>query len=62
MEFFWSLDEDIRSLKALILFGIRGIAAYAYNCKNLNAYSPTVNNFFSRKSFNFLSNSNKYSL
>ena len=48
MEFFWSLDEDIRSLKALILFGIRGIAAYAYNCKNLNAYSPTVNNFFSK--------------
>ena len=24
-------DEDIRSLKSLILFGIRGIAAYAYH-------------------------------
>lgn len=45
-EILWSLDEDIRSLKALILFGIRGIAAYAYNCKNLNAYSPIVNDFF----------------
>ena len=26
----WTEDEDIRSLKSLILFGIRGMAAYAY--------------------------------
>ena len=25
----WDADEDIRSLKSLILFGIRGMAAYA---------------------------------
>ena len=25
----WSADEDIRSLKSLVLFGIRGTAAYA---------------------------------
>ena len=25
----WNADEDIRSLKSLVLFGIRGIAAYA---------------------------------
>ena len=25
----WNADEDIRSLKSLILFGIRGMAAYA---------------------------------
>jgi len=27
----WSADEDIRSLKSLILFGLRGVAAYAYH-------------------------------
>ena len=27
----WNADEDIRSLKSLILFGIRGVAAYAYH-------------------------------
>jgi hydroxylamine reductase len=26
----WDADEDVRSLKSLILFGIRGMAAYAY--------------------------------
>ena len=26
----WNGDEDIRSLKSLILFGIKGMAAYAY--------------------------------
>ena len=27
----WNANEDIRSLKSLILFGIRGMAAYAYH-------------------------------
>ena len=27
----WNADEDIRSLKSLILFGMRGMAAYAYH-------------------------------
>ncbi len=27
----WQADEDIRSLKSLILFGIRGISSYAYH-------------------------------
>lgn len=27
----WNADEDIRSIKSLILFGIRGVAAYAYH-------------------------------
>ena len=31
MEQLWDADEDIRSLKSLILFGIRGIDAYAYH-------------------------------
>ena len=29
MKNLWEAEEDIRSLKSLILFGIRGIAAYA---------------------------------
>ena len=31
MKRMWEADEDIRSLKSLILFGIRGMAAYAYH-------------------------------
>ncbi|MGI6069759.1 MAG: hydroxylamine reductase [Blautia sp.] len=31
IEHLWTADEDIRSLKSLILFGIRGMAAYAYH-------------------------------
>ena len=27
----WNAQEDVRSLKSLILFGIRGMAAYAYH-------------------------------
>lgn len=38
-------DEDIRSLKSLILFGIRGIAAYAYHAMILGYTDDTVNHF-----------------
>ena len=31
----WSDNEDIRSLKSLILFGISGMAAYAYHARVL---------------------------
>ena len=31
MQQLWDANEDIRSLKSLILFGIRGMAAYAYH-------------------------------
>ena len=31
MNLLWSADEDIRSLKSLILFGVRGMAAYAHH-------------------------------
>ena len=42
----WDADEDIRSLKSLILFGIRGMAAYAYHAMVLGCTDETVNNFF----------------
>ena len=31
----WNADEDIRSLKSLILFGLKGIAAYAHHARVL---------------------------
>ena len=42
----WNADEDIRSLKSLILFGIRGMAAYAYHASVLNYEDAEVNQFF----------------
>ena len=47
----WSADENIRSLKSLILFGIRGMAAYAYHAAVLGYTSPEVNRFFLKALF-----------
>mgnify|MGYP000760634850 CR=1 FL=1 len=46
MQQLWNADEDIRSLKSLILFGIRGMAAYAYHANVLNYEDAEVNLFF----------------
>lgn len=42
----WTADEDIRSLKSLILFGMRGMAAYAYHALMLGKTNDEVNEFF----------------
>ncbi len=42
----WDANEDIRSLKSLILFGIRGVAAYAYHAMVLGYRDEEVENFF----------------
>lgn len=42
----WNADEDIRSLKSLILFGVRGMAAYAHHAWVLGEQSDGVNQFF----------------
>lgn len=42
----WNAQEDIRSLKSLILFGIRGMAAYAYHARVLGYENENVNKFF----------------
>uniref|UniRef100_UPI003FED587C hydroxylamine reductase n=1 Tax=[Lactobacillus] rogosae TaxID=706562 RepID=UPI003FED587C len=42
----WNANEDIRSLKSLILFGVRGMAAYAYHAMVLGYTDDTVNEFF----------------
>ncbi len=48
MDELWNSDEDIRSLKSLILFGIRGMAAYAYHSLVLGYEDSEVNEFFYR--------------
>ena len=42
----WHDDEDIRSLKSLILFGLRGMAAYAFHARMLGYTNEEVNRFF----------------
>ena len=42
----WNAQEDIRSLKSLILFGLRGMAAYAYHALALGYSDDEVNAFF----------------
>lgn len=42
----WSSNEDIRSLKSLALFGLKGMAAYAHHARVLGYEDKTVNNFF----------------
>lgn len=42
----WDANEDIRSLKSLILFGLKGIAAYAYHAMILGYKDTQVNDFF----------------
>ena len=46
MNLLWEADEDIRSLKSLILFGLRGMAAYAYHAMVLGYTDEEVNRFF----------------
>lgn len=42
----WECNEDIRSLKSLILFGLKGMAAYAHHARVLGYKSDEVNNYF----------------
>ena len=51
MKGIWEADEDIRSLKSLILFGIRGMAAYAYHAAVLGYTDKDVNQFFYKALF-----------
>lgn len=50
----WHAQEDIRSLKSLILFGIRGVAAYAYHAMVLG-YTDEKLNIFIAKALSALS-------
>lgn len=41
----WDCDEDIRSLKSLVLFGLKGMAAYAHHARVLGYKDEDVDNF-----------------
>ncbi|MBR2130950.1 MAG: hydroxylamine reductase [Oscillospiraceae bacterium] len=47
----WNADEDIRSLKSLILFGIRGVAAYAYHAAVLGYQDESIHRFLYKALF-----------
>ncbi len=47
----WNAQEDIRSLKSLILFGVRGMAAYAHHAMVLGYADEEVNRFFAKALF-----------
>lgn len=51
MELLWNAQEDIRSLKSLILFGVRGMAAYAHHAMVLGYMDEEVNRFFAKALF-----------
>ena len=45
IDLLWAQQEDIRSLKSLILFGVKGVAAYAYHAMVLGYEDEAVNAF-----------------
>lgn len=47
----WRAEENIRSLKSLVLFGLRGMAAYAYHAMVLGFRDEEVNFFFMKALF-----------
>ena len=46
LEKLWTDNEDIRSLKSLILFGLKGMAASAWHAKVLGFTDESVCHFF----------------
>ena len=42
----WDCGDDLRSLKSLILFGLKGVAAYAHHARVLGYKDKEVDNFF----------------
>ena len=51
MQKLWTAQEDIRSLKSLILFGVRGMAAYAYHAMVLGKRKKEVERFIHKALF-----------
>lgn len=45
MDGIWNADEDTRSLKSIVLFGLRGMAAYAYHAAVLGYTDEAANAF-----------------
>lgn len=41
-----NLDEDIRSLRQLVIYGLKGISAYGHQAREMGYYSDTVDDFY----------------
>ena len=41
-----NLDEDIRSLRQLVIYGLKGVSAYGHQARELGYYSDTVDDFY----------------
>lgn len=41
-----NLDEDIRSLRQLVIYGLKGISAYGHQARELGYYRDTVDDFY----------------
>lgn len=41
-----NLDEDIRSLRQLVIYALKGISAYGHQARELGYYSDTVDDFY----------------
>lgn len=41
-----NLDEDIRSLRQLVIYGLKGISAYGHQARELGYYSDAVDDFY----------------
>lgn len=41
-----NLDEDIKSLRWTILYGLKGISAYAHQARFIGYHSEQVDNFY----------------
>lgn len=48
MHILWHDNEDVRSLKSLILFGVKGMAAYAYHAMVLGYKDETIGKFIQK--------------
>ena len=46
MQKLWNDDEDIRSLRQLIIYGLKGISAYGHQARELGYFSDAVDDFY----------------
>lgn len=47
----WDADEDLRSVKSIVLFALRGMSAYAYHAMVLGYRKPSIAEFMYRALF-----------
>ncbi len=51
-------DEDVQSLQEMLLYGVKGMSAYAHHARRLGATDPVVDEFIERALFATMTNVN----